>query len=422
MSPSDSVSVFAEGTFQEQLQELFEYTARGIPDEERTALSQSLQDVVQSDSENASLDDDRRRTAFELVLKNTKVVGQGTDQEIEGFFNLLYAHLLTLWQVDSSEMRQHILYLLNVISSSPTNSLHIKYRILSNLFNAVPRSSGLRSPISTALFQIASANGDFEVLALKKSDVEQWLKDWRVSDEEKSQLLNTIIDSLMQVGKIDIAYEYRILLVHTIPSSTPESRSAAIDTILAALRIPTVFDFDTLYNLDPIIAVRDHELFPLIQIFLKNGLPEYRTWVNDHSALLETYRLDSSQLERKIRLLAFSSLALDYIGRDLPYAMIASTLKIDTSEVEKWTIDVIRAGLISGKLSQTSQNLHVYKSSARTFDREQWEALEKRLLAWKAGLASVIEIVAQAQRRGGNVAETVQATQNEQGVVAETTV
>lgn len=73
----DSISVFAEGTFEEQLQELLEYATRGIPDEERTALAQTLKDTVKTD--NASPDQDRRRTAFELVLKNIKSVGQGTD-------------------------------------------------------------------------------------------------------------------------------------------------------------------------------------------------------------------------------------------------------------------------------------------------------------------------------------------------------
>ncbi|KAF8559437.1 hypothetical protein OG21DRAFT_1431600 [Imleria badia] len=416
----DSISVFAEGTFEEQLQELLEYTARGIPDEERTALVQNLQDGVKTD--NASLDQDKRRTAFELVLKNIKGVGRGSDKEIEGFFNLLQSHLFTLWQLDSSETRQHVVYLLSVISSSPSNTTPIKYRVLSNLFNATPRSSALRLPIYTTLFQLAARNSDIEVLALTKSNVERWLKEWDVSDDEKSQFLKTIIDELTKAGKAEPAYEYRILLVHTLPSSSPESRSAAVDTIVAALRIPTVFDFDKLYNIDSIIAVRDHELFPLVQIFLRNGFPEFRAWVESHSAVLETYQLDSAQLEHKIRLMAFSSLAFDYIGRDLPYVTIASTLQIDTSEVEKWTIDVIRAGLIAGKLSQATQNLHVYRSSARKFEREQWEALEKRLLAWKAGLASVIEIVALAQQRGGNVAEAVQATQSEQGVQAESSV
>ncbi|KAG1839696.1 hypothetical protein C8R48DRAFT_741235 [Suillus tomentosus] len=51
---------------------------------------------------------------------------------------------------------------------------------------------------------------------------------------------------------------------------------------------------------------------------------------------------------------------------------------------------MIRTGLLSRKLSQTTQSLHVYRLSACTFQREQCEALEKRLVAWKAGLASVL--------------------------------
>lgn len=143
---------------------------------------------------------------------------------------------------------------------------------------------------------------------MTKSDIQRWLNEWHISDKEKSQFLKTIIDTLTRAGKAcvfflwciparslpsprrDTAYEYQILLVHTLPSPSSECRSAAVDTIVAALRIPTVFDFDTLYNLDPIIAVRDHELFPLLQIFLRNGLLEFRAWADGHSALLETYR------------------------------------------------------------------------------------------------------------------------------------
>jgi translation initiation factor 3 subunit M len=133
--------------------------------------------------------------------------------------------------------------------------------------------------------------------------------------------------------------------------------------------------------------------------------------------------LDKSQLERKIRLLTLASLAFKNIGRDLPYASIASALQIDPSAVEKWSIDgnfhsfsiskhyaqclhriVIREGLVSGKLSQTTQTLHITRATARTFEREQWEALEKRLVAWKTGLAGVLEVVAAARtsslRRG----------------------
>lgn len=81
-------------------------------------------------------------------------------------------------------------------------------------------------------------------------------------------------------------------------------------------------------------------------------------------------------------------------------------------------VTVIRTGLVSGKLSQTTQSIRVSRSSARKFEREQWEALEKRLLAWKAGLASVIEVVANAQKRGGP-GEVAQVIQNEQGTQVE---
>ncbi|KAG1801211.1 hypothetical protein EV424DRAFT_1264935, partial [Suillus variegatus] len=84
-----------------------------------------------------------------------------------------------------------------------------------------------------------------------------------------------------------------------------------------------------------------------------------------------------------------ASLDFARVGHDLPFSKVASILQIEFSEVEKWAFDV-STGLLSGKLSQTTQSLHLYRSSVCTFEREQWEALEKRLIAWKAGLASVL--------------------------------
>lgn len=56
-----------------------------------------------------------------------------------------------------------------------------------------------------------------------------------------------------------------------------------------------------------------------------------------------------------------------------------------------------------GKLSQTTQSLHISRATSRTFDREQWEALEKRLLAWKAGLVGILDVVTNAKRQAGHV-------------------
>lgn len=135
--------------------------------------------------------------------------------------------------------------------------------------------------------------------------------------------------------------------------------------------------------------------------------------------------LDSAQLERKIRLLTLATLGFQNMGRDVPYSVIASVLQVEPSQVESWVIDgmcpplqltvlgwlltaipVIRAGLLSGKLSQTAQTLHVTRATARAFEREQWEVLEKRLQAWKAGLASVLEVVSASRKKAGGDAPT----------------
>jgi translation initiation factor 3 subunit M len=62
---------------------------------------------------------------------------------------------------------------------------------------------------------------------------------------------------------------------------------------------------------------------------------------------------------------------------------------------------VIRAGLVWAKLSQTSQSLRITRATVRTFEKEQWEALEKRLLSWKSGLQGVLEVIGTAKRQAG---------------------
>ena len=49
--------------------------------------------------------------------------------DIEGFFNLLYSHLLELYALDSPEAKIHLDTLLQVVSSAPTDKASLKYRM-----------------------------------------------------------------------------------------------------------------------------------------------------------------------------------------------------------------------------------------------------------------------------------------------------
>ncbi|TFK66562.1 hypothetical protein BDN72DRAFT_844179 [Pluteus cervinus] len=400
---TDSVSVFAEGTYEEQIQELVNYIVRSRSDEERAAFIRPFQESLKNEKGSKPLaeDSERRKQLLSMVLDEVKGLGDGNEKEIEGFFNLLLAHFLTLYTLDSPEGTQRLHTLLETVAKAPPEHISIKYRVLSNLFNALPRNSPSRLAVYNTLLDLATSNDELSVLQISQDDVRTWLSEWAISQEQKTAFLKRIIDAYNTFGQPIPAYQYSLILVKFLPPGSPDSTTTVVDVIATALRLPTTFDFDSLLKIDGVIAVKTHELFSLLQVFLNGGLKEFIAWEASHPGALEKYNLKKTELERKIRLLALSSLGFKYVGQDLAYSKVAEALQIDISEVEKWVIDVIRAGLLVGKLSQTQQTLHIIRSTARTFEKEQWEVLEKRLLAWKAGLASVLEVVASARRAGG---------------------
>ncbi|KAG7097359.1 hypothetical protein E1B28_004710 [Marasmius oreades] len=405
MVVSDSVSVFAEGTYEEQIQELVNYIVRSQPEEERAASILPFQKALKTDESQKPIDQDdkRRKKILSMVLTELaalKGFGDGTDKEIEGFFNLIYSHLLTLYPENSTESKQHLETILKAVSSAPSEQNFVKYRVLSNLFNALPRTSPLRLSVYQTLLDIATSNDELDFLQLSRADVEYWLEECEVAQEEKSGFLKSIADAYAKFDQVTISYTYSLSYLQSLPSSSAEGRKAAINVITTALRLPSVLDFDALFRLDAVVACKDDELFSLLRVFLSGGLTEFEAWEASHPQVLAKHNLERAQLEHKIKLLTLASLGFKNVGQDLPYSKIAEAIQVDISEIEKWVIDVIRAGLLWGKLSQTKQTLQIIRSTARTFERDQWEALEKRLLAWKSGLNNVLEVVADARRQG----------------------
>ena len=65
---------------------------------------------------------------------------------------------------------------------------------LSNLFNGIPRQSGLRLPVYKTLLELASANDEIDSLGIDQAEVDKWLSEWDVSSEEKSDFLKLIVD------------------------------------------------------------------------------------------------------------------------------------------------------------------------------------------------------------------------------------
>ncbi|KAF8622133.1 hypothetical protein AX15_007264 [Amanita polypyramis BW_CC] len=288
---TDSVSVFAEGTPEEQIQELVYYIVGGRPDEERDAVVRSFAEAIENKEGQKPFDEDgeRRRQVFSQLLSEIKGLGDGTEKEIEGFFNMIYAHLFTSYALDSSEISSRIDTLTQIISSAPADKASIKYRILSNLFNAIPRTSPLRPSVYVTILDLASANDEPDILNLSRSDVEKWLSEWDISDSDKAAFAKRVADAYVRCGQPGKAYEYSLTYVRLLPESSPDAEAAAVNIISDALRLPTILDFDPLFKLHAVVAVKDNELFSLLQLFVNNGLEEFRAWLGSHPGVIEKY-------------------------------------------------------------------------------------------------------------------------------------
>ena len=58
-----------------------------------------------------------------------------------------------------------------------------------------------------------------------------------------------------------------------------------------------------------------------------------------------------------------------------------------------WVIDVIRAGLVEGKLSQKKQIFLVHRTTYRVFAEKQWREVATRVDTWKESLRNVLQVI-----------------------------
>lgn len=342
-----------------------------------------------------------------LVLGAVKSLGEGSDRDIDGFFSLLYYRVLSLFTKPEA-LREQVTPLIHTITTSPDHTL-VKYRILSNFFNTLPRPSPLRLEVYNALLTVASSQGDLDVLNVQQKEVEQWLEEWDVSPEEKSTVLKRLADTFAGNNQSVKSYEFLQMYTQSLPPTSLEAASAVLETVALGLRLPTVVDFDSLLRLDAIKSVKDYPILSLLRIFVGGTYSDFSAWLSSNEGVLSQFKLEKSALERKMRLLTLANLGAQNVGATVPYSTIASTLRIDTKEVEAWVIDGMRLNLIGGKLSQLSQTLHITRATYRVFKPTDWSHLQEKLTGWKTELLGVLDVIAGARQARGSTGHKIRA-------------
>lgn len=284
------------------------------------------------------------------------------------------------------------------ITSSPTNGPGLALSILTTIFNILDPTNEVRYHVFLAILRVVRSSSGYDTLRPQLKNLDFWIAQWETEEEDQRTLYLSIADVASEAGEADESYNYLLRALRTIPPedvSSEEAQNLSIRALKAALSYPSQFDFQDLTTLDSIQALRTSQpvYYELLELFNAELLDDYNDFLTSHDTFLKESALPASILERKIRLLTLASLAASTPSRSLPYQQIASALQIPPADVEMWVIDVIRAGLVEGKLSQLNQTFLIHRSTYRVFGERQWVEVQGRLDTWRASLEGVLGII-----------------------------
>ncbi|KAI9781980.1 MAG: hypothetical protein M1839_005573 [Geoglossum umbratile] len=336
------------------------------------------------------------------ALKKLVVAGAALNGAPEKEFIAAYNLLIHLVRQSSNmgmflpKICQH---LSNPITSAPIHGPGLALSILTTIFNILEPDSETRYRVFQSMLKVIRANGLFETLQSQLKNLDSWLQEWETDEEDSRILYVEIADIAEEAGELEQSYAYLLRALQTFPSdecTSDEARTIALRALKAAISHPNHFDFQDLTSLDSVQALRksDSIYFELLEIFSAQLLDDYIDFKDEHDGWIDDEKsLDNSILYRKMRLLTLASLAASTQSRSLPYKSIAKALQIPPEDVEMWVIDVIRAGLVEGKLSQLNQTFLIHRSTYRVFGEKQWREVATRLDTWRESLRGVLEVV-----------------------------
>ncbi|KAK4193340.1 hypothetical protein QBC35DRAFT_372302 [Podospora australis] len=377
--------IFVDGTFAELAQEMADYLQ--ISDQVKPLLEQ-----------------DKNEDALQAIVKASSALNAVPEAQFTGAYNLL-VHLV-LQSPDPKKYLPTICgNLLKPITSSPTHGFTLAANALSTIFNLLGETNPVRYNVLMQIVRFCRQHGQFDLLKPLIKNLESWLESWQTSEEDQRKLYSDLSDAAHEAGDEEEAYRLLLKLLSTFDRdeqeeiTSDEAQKHSLKALRMAISSPSRFDFQDLRALPSVQALADsHPVYSqLLDIFAEQDLEDYKDFKEEHEGWIEQEKLDNEKLERKMRLLTFASLAASTQNREIPYANIAKALQIPDSDVEMWTIDVVRVKLVEGRLSQKNKVFLVHRTTYRVFGEKQWRELGTRVDQFKSVVDRLTSTVRKAQ-------------------------
>ncbi|KJZ76733.1 Eukaryotic translation initiation factor 3 subunit M [Hirsutella minnesotensis 3608] len=311
--------------------------------------------------------------------------------------------------LQSADPKKHLPTLCNNFSkplaNSPVHGPGLSINALTTVFNLLDQEDPIRARVLMEVLKFLKGQNMFDALRPYLDRLPEWIEVWSTGEEIERKIYDEVAQVALEAGEQEIGYEFILKALRTFDAddkeeiTSEEAQKLSLRAVKMAILSNTHFLFQDLRAIPSVQALSDsHPVYSqLLDIFAEQDLEDYNDFNEEHEGWVEQQKLDHEKLHRKMRLLTFASLASATPSREIEYAKIAKALQVPKDDVEMWAIDVIRAGLVEGKLSQQRDTFLVHKVTYRVFGQKQYQELATRVDHWRATLQNVLGVLRQEQ-------------------------
>ncbi|EJT81602.1 eukaryotic translation initiation factor 3 subunit M [Gaeumannomyces tritici R3-111a-1] len=361
------------------------------------------------------LEKEQEEEALASIVKASTSLNSIPEKEFTGAYNALVYLVL-----QSKEPKKHLptvcQNLTKPVTSSPQHGAQLALFELTSIFNLLKPADPVRFHVLIQVVRFYKIHNlpISEHLKGALKNLPRWLETWESSEEDCRKIYLEVVDIMTAANEEEEAYQHLLKALRTYDadedeeSSSEEAQQFALRAVRMAISSPTRLSYEDLRPLQPVEALREsHPVhFQLLEIFCERDLDDYDDFREEHEGFIEKEKLDHDVLCRKMRLLTFASLAASNMQtREISYKDITKALQIPSEDVEMWAIDVIRAGLVEGKLSQKKNVFLIHSVKYRIFGEKQWRQLLSTLEKTKKTVGGLLATLRKEEANAQQEAE-----------------
>ncbi|KAJ2710304.1 hypothetical protein H4R19_003809 [Coemansia spiralis] len=270
-------------------------------------------------------------------------------------------------------------------------------RVLNNLYSLA--TDGSRAAVFAGMVELAARTQTVAALVPLVPRLTKMVGEWGAGQGATTLLALRKAFDEAQLGAE--AYGAELAYLEVVGASGEQAAEVAGSAVVRFANIAALCDVDALAGLDGVQelhkAGRLGAAGELLEQLLGSNYQQWQAFAQANAQTLETLGVDAAKAGDKMRLLTLASIASERLGEDVPFAEVAAAIDVDAEDVEVWIIDVVRAGLVQGKMNQVAGTLVPTRSTYRTFGDAQWKVLQTRLHQWRESLDALQPVIHNAK-------------------------